>query len=80
MTSDNTFLKSVLKMLKINFRNTESHKNLRKKIPKGEGEALPICINLVTADYRKKKKQTNQTLVLVRQAVTMVPIKGHNVT
>lgn len=43
-------------MLKFHFGNIQPHKNLPKN-SKGGGEGLPICINLVTVDSRRKEKK-----------------------
>lgn len=68
-------------MLKINFGNDEPHKNLPKKPQRGKGKVYHFAlIWLLLIKEKGRNKQTHQTLVLVRQAVTMVPTKGHHVT
>lgn len=63
-------------MLKVNFGNTDPHKNL----PKGVGKIFQfvlIWLLVIKESKTKTKKQTNPG---IRQAVTMAPTKGHNVT
>jgi hypothetical protein len=48
-----------------------------KKILKGKGRIYQFALLL---PIKEKKKPQIKTLMLVRQAVIMVPNKGHNVT